>query len=235
MESHRHATSAHPEISGFVLAGGRSSRLGRDKVLLPWRGQTLLAHAVARLQQICQTVYVCGNRPDLREHLPQSVPMVPDAHDDAGPLGGIVPALEISHHAWNLFLAVDLPLVPVEILSRLIAVIIDRHATSPHIKCILPTAEKRPQPLCALYHKSLERPMRRALDEGNYKVLDAVQYASRFEDTSQPVVCYVEMETLPLGQRSSPGIVSDWFLNINTVEDLRRVKDFESSADFDSI
>lgn len=77
--------------------------------------------------------------------------------------------------------------------------------------------------------------MRRALEEGKYKVLDAVQYASRLTNTSQPVVRYVDMETLPLGQGRGPCVVSDWFLNINTVEDLRRVKDFESSADFDFV
>lgn len=220
---------AHPEISGFVLAGGRSSRLGQDKVLLPWRGQTLLLHAVTRLQQVCRIVYVCGNRPDLCEHLPQSVSTVPDARKGTGPLGGIVSALEISSNPWNLLLAVDLPLVPVGLLSRLTEFAIDNHASETQTKCVIPTVGERPQPLCGLYHKSLAQPMHRALEEGKYKVLDAVQYAGWLTNTSEPVVHYVEMETFSSDQVPRSSVICDWFLNINTTDDLRRAKDLDST------
>ena len=104
------------EISGFVLAGGRSSRLGRDKALLPWppnataegNSQTLLQHSIARLQRVCATVSICANRDDL----PFAGTILPDALPGSGPLGGIVAALETSTTDWNLVLAVDLPFLP---------------------------------------------------------------------------------------------------------------------------
>ena len=117
------------QMSGFVLAGGRSSRLGQDKVLLPWNGRTLLRHAIERLHQVCGIVQVCADRTDLRDDLRlddlrtsgllSQDAQIRDAVSGAGPLGGIVAALEQSPSEWNLFLAVDLPLLPVPLLRAL--------------------------------------------------------------------------------------------------------------------
>ena len=117
--------SATEEISGFILAGGRSSRLGRDKALLPWppnasaegNSQTLLQHSIDRLQCICASVSVCANRDDL----PFAGTIIPDALPGSGPLGGIVAALEHSTTEWNLMLAVDLPFLPVQVMYALVA------------------------------------------------------------------------------------------------------------------
>lgn len=160
-------------ISGFVLAGGRSSRLGQDKVLLPWRGQTLLEHALKLLDPICASVRVCGDRSDIQhlfahsENGPSRL-VISDAVKGAGPLSGIVSALEQSRTAWNFFLAVDLPLVPPALLERLAL-------RTPHIRpngvlCILPSLDGLLQPLCGLYHSSLAPGLRRALQEGKYKI-----------------------------------------------------------------
>lgn len=112
------------EISGFVLAGGRSSRLGRDKALLPWppnataegNSQTLLQHTIVRLQRVCATVSICASRSDFSF----MGTILPDALPGSGPLGGIVAALESSTTDWNLMLAVDLPFLPVEVLQALV-------------------------------------------------------------------------------------------------------------------
>ena len=124
---------APAEISGFVLAGGRSSRLGRDKATLPWppnafaegNRQTLLQHSVARLQTVCSTVSVCANRDDL----PFAGTVIPDALPGSGPLGGIVAALEHTTTDWNLMLAVDLPFLPVEVLQALVGCARSREPT----------------------------------------------------------------------------------------------------------
>jgi molybdopterin-guanine dinucleotide biosynthesis protein A len=236
----------HREISGFVLAGGSSSRLGQDKVLLPWHGQTLLHHAVVRLRQVCGTVSVCANRDDLSQHLPPSVAIVQDAIAGAGPLGGIVPALEASQTDWNLFLAVDLPLVPTEFLRMLAAQSKGDDIVAEKSLCVLPQIDGFPQPLCGLYHRSLAPGMRRALEEGKYKIMLALPEAisatasnlksppdsmREFQEDaaggiSNARIRLLDVQALKMPVESGNELAAhEWFLNINTQSELQRARD----------
>jgi molybdopterin-guanine dinucleotide biosynthesis protein A len=85
------------DVTGFVLAGGKSSRMGRDKALLDWHGVTLLEHMMNLLRTVTDPVLVVG-RDQLCDRLP-----------GLGPLSGIATGLEHSATDANLFLAVDLP------------------------------------------------------------------------------------------------------------------------------
>ena len=234
---------ASTEISGFVLAGGRSSRLGRDKALLPWpphgsaegNSQTLLAHAVARLQRICNTVAICGNRDDLS----RTETVIPDALPDSGPLGGIVAALEHSSTDWNILLAVDLPFLPVEVLQALTArasATEDAVATScrsslPSVACVLPYLDGLPQPLCGLYHRALAPGLRRALQTGKFKVMAALQEATNKDAATpeiQPASPALRIElwdaaSFAATMQPSPN-PSEWFLNINTPQDWQQAQ-----------
>jgi molybdopterin-guanine dinucleotide biosynthesis protein A len=84
-------------MTGFVLAGGKSTRMGRDKALLDWNGRTLLDHMTNLLSDITEQVWVVG-----RDQLPDRLPGL-------GPLSGIATALEVSSTDANLIIAVDLP------------------------------------------------------------------------------------------------------------------------------
>ena len=78
-----------PELGGYVLAGGRSSRMGTDKALLLLAGKPLIAHAVVKLGRLCQDVRVLSANSALAPY----APLVPDLHPDCGPIGGIEVAL----------------------------------------------------------------------------------------------------------------------------------------------
>lgn len=229
------------EISGFVLAGGRSRRLGQDKVLLPWNGegnnrQTLLDHAIARLGRVCGTVSICTDRTDLR----CIETVISDALPGSGPLGGIVAALEQTATEWNLFLAVDLPFLPVEVFEALVARVpakkksaAARSSSLEQVACILPQVGGMEQPLCGLYHRCLATGLRKALEEGHCKIKAALREA----------VC--SPTSRPERQRGSPEFrielwdavgfaaaikpfssfdPSEWFLNVNTPEDWQRAQ-----------
>ena len=92
-------------VAGFVLAGGRSSRMGQDKATLDWHGRPLLKHMTELLRQVADTVQVVG-RDDL-----------PDRYPNLGPLGGISTALDVTSIAHNLIVAVDLPLLTLDFLK----------------------------------------------------------------------------------------------------------------------
>lgn len=91
--------AAITSTNGFVLAGGESRRMGRDKAALRWKDCSLLDHMVLLLSTVADAVRIVG-----RDELPDRVP-------GQGPLGGILTALEATDSDANLFLAVDLPLL----------------------------------------------------------------------------------------------------------------------------
>ena len=94
-------------MTGFVLAGGKSSRMGRDKALLDWHGRTLLDHMVELLGTAVDQVQVVG-----RDQLPDQLPGL-------GPLSGIATALRITSTDANLIIAVDLPHLTKDFLKYL--------------------------------------------------------------------------------------------------------------------
>ncbi len=229
------------EISGFVLAGGRSSRLGRDKALLPWppnlfaegNSQTLLQHSIARLESVCTTVSICANRDDL----PFAEAIIPDALPGSGPLGGIVAALEHSTTDWNLMLAVDLPVLPVEVLQALVACArpgqeseAASNLRSPQmVACILPEVDGLPQPLCGLYHRVLVPGLRVALEAGTLKVMAALRVACDQVSADPEIQSASRGHRIKMWDAAAFAVLlpsapdpSEWFLNINTPEDWQQ-------------
>ena len=231
------------EISGFVLAGGRSSRLGRDKALLPWppnataegNSQTLLQHTIVRLQRVCATVSICASRSDFSF----MGTILPDALPGSGPLGGIVAALESSTTDWNLMLAVDLPFLPVEVLQALVTFSRQRErpgdpsspASASPVPCVVPQLDGLPQPLCGLYHRDLAPGLRAALESGNFKVMAALQQAcevvasgSDLHAARRPFRPEMwDAAAFAAAQPSAPN-PREWFHNINSQEDWLRAR-----------
>jgi len=101
--------STHQTVTGFILAGGKSSRMGRDKALLDWHGQSLLQHMIDLVSTVAEPVHVVGRG------------QLPDRVAGRGPLSGIVTALATSQTDTNLVVAVDLPLLTQDFLKYLMS------------------------------------------------------------------------------------------------------------------
>ena len=114
-----------PAWRAVLLAGGRSSRMGTDKALLPWGDGTLLAHMHALLHAAgADEVVVSGDRPDLRG--------VPDVQPDTGPMGALAQlAPQMRDGAW-LVVPVDMPLLSVELIHALLATASDCACVEDH-------------------------------------------------------------------------------------------------------
>lgn len=99
-------------IDGIVLAGGLSSRMGRDKALLPWQGRTLLEHMRGLLLHAgAQRVWVSGNYPAFSG--------IPDRVARCGPLGGLHSVMQQMPDGRAWVVAVDMPLLAPRLLHRL--------------------------------------------------------------------------------------------------------------------
>src|ERR1700744_1188488 len=104
-------------VNAFVLAGGKSTRMGRDKALLDSDGRPLLVHALDLLRSLGLEPRICASRSDLSGF----APVVADIFPDAGPLGGIEAALSVPDTHLNFFLPVDMPGMPREFLRGMTA------------------------------------------------------------------------------------------------------------------
>jgi molybdopterin-guanine dinucleotide biosynthesis protein A len=136
--------------------------MGRDKARLPWGEGTLLDHAAARLAQVCAEVRIlCGPAP---RYADRGLPLVADEVLDAGALGGVLSGLRrLDRGAAGLFLAVDLPLVPVALLAHLLE-------SSQGVDAVVPLSPRGPEPLCAVYRESCRAAVERRLAAGEPKM-----------------------------------------------------------------
>jgi len=130
-----------------VLAGGLSTRMGRDKALLPWRGSTLIESVAREVFDAAGNVTLIGS-PELYRNL--GFPVIPDKIAGCGPLGGLHAALSATSAAWNLLVACDMPQVNCRILKDLLEA-----AEACGADALVPQTREGLEPLCAIYHARL--------------------------------------------------------------------------------
>lgn len=186
---------------GFVVAGGRSLRMGRDKALLPWAGSTLLDDAIARMRLACPDVRIlCGPVP---RYADRGVPIVTDRIDGAGPLAGLEAALVAAVDRPVLLLGVDLPFVTAGTLAFLLSRLDGTDA-------VVPAPEQMPQPLCAAYAPACLPAVQARLAAGERRM------TSFWPD--------VNVRRLASSDFAAFGDARDLFRNLNTPEDLHRAR-----------
>lgn len=159
-------------FSGFVLAGGASSRMGTNKALLELGGVPLLVRAARLVESLLGSATVIGPPEKYAQFWPR---VVADQTAGLGPVGGIVTALGISTTQWNLVVACDLPYLTPAWLRYLLS-----RAEQSAADVVLPfstdsTGRGHPEPLCAVYHRRCLLPMQRAIQAGVRKVTDTLQ------------------------------------------------------------
>ena len=150
-----------PDLSAFVLAGGRSSRMGTDKAFLQLDGRTLLARALDRLHALTPEVRTVGPAAKFAAY----GPVVEDVYADRGPLAGIHAALSASATELNLILAVDLPFVSAALLRFIV-----EEARACDAVVTVPRIAGGYQPLCAVYRRAFAPLAAAALEAGKNKI-----------------------------------------------------------------
>jgi molybdopterin-guanine dinucleotide biosynthesis protein A len=150
-------------FAGYVLAGGKSRRMGTDKAMLPFGGLPLGAWVARRLQQVCGNVAVVG---EPAKYSGWGFRVIEDIFPAAGPLGGIHAALSDSKTELNLIVGCDMPYVTPEFLEFLLGA-----AAAADVDGVVPaSAAFGYEPLCAVYKRSCLVPMECALRAGRRRI-----------------------------------------------------------------
>jgi molybdopterin-guanine dinucleotide biosynthesis protein A len=189
------------DVTAFVLAGGQSSRMGREKAMLELGGRTLLERALELALTVAAEAMVVGSRGEFERY----GRLLEDVYPEQGPLGGIHAALWASPTDLNLILAVDTPFLEARFLEFLIA-----QARESGAVVAVPRTRDGFHPLAAVYRRAFRETAERALAEGRNKI-DAL-----FAEVETRVLEEEELRQLAF----APVI----FENLNTPEDLERAR-----------
>lgn len=185
-------------ISIAIQAGGRSSRMGRDKALVKLGGRPLIEHVLARVDGLGDDLFITTNDPDLLAYL--GIRMVGDRQPGAGALHGLETALRGAEGHHVLLLACDAPFVSRPLVEHLIQLRDDADV-------ILPKHAGRFEPLQALYNRTACLPaVEEALHQGNRRMISFF-----------PSVRVLTINEATIARLDPP---AKSFFNINTEQDL---------------
>jgi len=193
-----------PGLSVAIVAGGRSSRMGRDKSFVLLHGKPMIEHVVACVSVLpVESILLIANRPDDYAYL--CLPTYPDVFPGKGALGGIFSAVHHSPCEYTLVVGCDMPYLS-DALLRYMASLLDERAGPYDV--IVPVHDGHPQGLHAIYRKTCLAPIQADLEAGRLKVIGfygvvRVRYIQPAE--------YHDLD--PQGRS---------FQNINTPEELER-------------
>jgi molybdopterin-guanine dinucleotide biosynthesis protein A len=151
--------------AGFVLVGGASARMGRDKALLPFRGAALVDHVARQVAEAAGSVALVG-RPERYAHLPYL--LVADEYPGRGPLAGIHAALGASRADWNLVVACDMP----DLTALFLRELLDQAAAGDADCLAARSPAGLPEPLCAVYHRRCRPSLAAWLEAGRHRAAE---------------------------------------------------------------
>lgn len=194
----------------FILIGGRSTRLGRDKAFVELGGRTLLERAVHTLQPEFERItIVAGNSLQFAtQSIAADVPFVFDLYEGRGPLGGLHSALAHAESPWIFVLACDYPFISSDLIRLLSEKISDDFGA------VVPEqSDGRLQPLCAFYDAAKARP-----------IVEEVLQRPRVPPPMHEIVSQLTPRIVRFTEYSDLNRAPELFLNINFEEDLARAR-----------
>lgn len=193
-------------LSVVIQAGGRSSRMGQDKALMPFLGEPLVRRVLRRLRPLADELLITTNNP--QDYPPLGVRLVPDVIPDRGALGGLLTALSAARFPLVAVVACDLPFVSPAVL----AAARDRLLTDPSLDAVIPRTDRGLEPLCAVYRReSCLPPIRAAIAADRWRAI-------AWHDEAR----IGTLEGADLQPLDPQGLA---FFNVNTPDEFRRAEE----------
>lgn len=151
------------KMTGILLAGGKSSRMGKNKAFLELNGKPLIEWNLERLHSIFQEVLISSNEPGLYECYGEKV--VYDRFAEHGPLGGLHACLEKAEHEYAFFAACDMPFLQADLIQFMASLTEGQDI-------VVPEAAGGLHPLFAIYKRSCLPIIENNLKAGRLKIID---------------------------------------------------------------
>lgn len=190
-----------PVVTGIILAGGSSVRLGQDKALIDAGGETLIERVVRRLEGAVERIVLVTNEPERYAFLGLS--MVGDVYPDIGTLGGLHAGLAAIETPYGIAVGCDMPFLNPALLRYMISL-------QSGCDAVIPRVGRYREPLHALYARSCAARFAQAIEAGHRRIVRALEGAR---------ICYVEREAI---ERFDPQLRS--FFNVNQPKDLAQMR-----------
>jgi len=184
-------------ITGIILAGGKSSRMGTDKGFLLLNNKPFIQYSIEALKPLVSEIIIVSDNPDYDAF---RLKRVNDITKNAGPVAGICSGLEASSTSYNLILSCDIPLISSEILQKLIDNIHDGY------EVIQVESINKTMPLIALYRKSVKETFKNLLEKDERRLRVAIQ-ACKFKNVALEARYQISTS------------------NVNTKEELKAIED----------
>jgi molybdopterin-guanine dinucleotide biosynthesis protein A len=184
----------YQQFTAIILAGGKSSRLGREKSMLDYEGKPLIAHIAAQLTPIFNEVLIGANEPQKYDFL--GLPIIADMKPDLGPLMGIASTVAHARNLHCFVIGCDIPTVDYAFLHRLLS-------GAANFDIVVPrSSDGNFEPLFAAYGKGMVAPALELLRSGGRRIADL------YDKVRTDFVSF------------EPG---DWYKNINTLHDYNEI------------
>jgi molybdenum cofactor guanylyltransferase len=156
-------------MTGIILAGGKSSRMGRNKAFLEFEGQTLIERSLRVLRSVFSEIIISSNSPELYDRYGEKI--VEDIYLDQGPLGGLHACLNEAKYDFSFFVACDMPFLNAEVIRFLAGM-------KGEAAIIVPEVDGGLHPLHAFYHKSCLPVIEKKLEAKSLKLTNIFQECS---------------------------------------------------------
>jgi molybdopterin-guanine dinucleotide biosynthesis protein A len=188
-------------ITGIILAGGKSSRMGQDKGFLKLNGKTFMTYIIAALKPIVGDIIIVSNNSDYDIF---KLKRVPDVMEDSGPLAGLYAGLLYSETENNIVLSCDVPLISASVLKKLI------EGFTPETDVIQFESQGKTMPLIAMYKKNCMHPILKLLQTNERRLRFAIEQ--------------LDVKTIKLAPELEKTV-----RNVNTIPELKELKhEFEN-------
>ena len=172
------AERANSRLSGIVLSGGQSKRMGQNKALMPLAGSTLISQVLDKLSRLCDELIVSAN--DVEPYADLRVRVVQDTIAGMGALSGIHAGLAAIRNEKAIVVACDLPFLSLSLLRYMAAVALDYDV-------VVPRLGKYYEPLHAVYDVKCVAPIEQLVAHGPCRVVRLFDHVRVREVTEDPV------------------------------------------------
>ena len=180
--------------NGYILAGGKSSRMGTDKGLLLIEGKAMIEYVIEQMQPVFNNLVIVSNNPEYEKF---GLEVIPDLIKDIGPAGGIYTALDHSEAKLNFMVSCDMPFVTQEAIAFIVKNVDEN-------QIVLLENQGKLEPLFGVYSKECEDKWLQLIQQNTIKL--------------QEMVSYFKLKIIPI--ENNEIFAASFFKNINTKEDF---------------